>query len=223
MYLLRSQVFRHLDMPHEFVCVTDRPGDIDNGIRTIPIDKRLHIPGGRYAKLAIFAPDAGEVFGSRILTLDLDVVIVDDITPLVDRPEDLVLWRNPNFGLKRRAFYNTSIMLVTAGARPGLYTGFDAQRTPQEALGATGWGGTDQCALSYMLSRDRRFNAASFKEAFWTADDGVYGQGRLGDYCPDLAHIILPENARIVFFPGRRHPKMPEMQKKHPWIVEHRH
>jgi hypothetical protein len=210
--LLRAMVARHLNLDHEFVCVTDRPEDIHPAIRTIPIDRRLHIPGGRYAKLAVFAPDAEKVFGPRVWALDLDTVIVNDVTPLVDRDEDLVLWRNPNFGLPRRAFYNTSMMLVRTGTRTEFYTKFDPRRSPDQCRGATGWGGTDQALVSWLASRD---------EAHWTAEDGVYGAGRLGDYCPDLAQTVLPENARIVFFPGRRHPKMDSVHERHPWVKEH--
>jgi hypothetical protein len=31
----------------------------------------------------------------------------------------------------------------------------------------------------------------------------------------------LPENARIVFFPGDRSPSQPEVRAIHPWIEEH--
>ncbi|MFP4538471.1 MAG: hypothetical protein ACLFPA_09230 [Dichotomicrobium sp.] len=211
--LLRGQVARNLEREHEFVCITDRPGDIEDGIRTVPLDRRLHIPGGRYAKLQVFRPDAGETIGARILLLDLDTVIVGGLDPLVDRDEDLVLWRNPNFGLKRRAYYNTSIMLVRAGTRTEFYTRFDPKRSHDEAARATGWGGTDQRFVSWLAGRH---------EAHWTAADGIYGAGRLGDYCPGRATTVLPENARIVFFPGRRHPKMAKVRERHPWIKDHR-
>lgn len=220
--LLRNQVARNLSRPHEFVCVTDRPKEIEAGIRTIPLDKRLHIPGGRYAKMAIFAPDAGKKIGRRILMLDLDTVIVGDITPLVERPEPLVLWRNPNFGLKRRAFYNTSIMLVTAGARTDLYEKF-SRKMIDEAQARTGWGGTDQRLVSYLLAKGNPHNPRSYHDAHWTAEDGVYGAGRLGDYNPESATTILPKNARVVFFPGRRHPKQEKVIERHPWIPEFRY
>lgn len=219
--LLRNQVARNLSLPHEFVCVTDRTQEIERGIRTIAIDRRLHIPGGRYAKMAVFAPDAEKVFGGRILTLDLDTVVVGALDPLVNRPEDLVMWRNPNFGLKRRAFYNTSMMLIRAGVRPQLYESF-SQKMIDEAHGKTGWGGTDQRLVSYMLARGNPHDPRSYKDAHWTAEDGIYGAGRLGDYHPELAHTVLPKNARIVFFPGRRHPKQEKVREKHPWIPEHR-
>lgn len=211
--LLRNQVRRNLSRDHEFVCVTDRPKEIDPDIRTVPLDKRLHIPGGRYAKLQVFPQIAAETIGERVLTLDMDSVITRPIDHLVDRDEDLVLWRNPNWGLKRRAYYNTSVMLVRPGARAEIYNRFDPRVSHDEAARMTGWGGTDQRFISWIAGRE---------EAHWTAADGIYGAGRLGDYCPGMATTVLPENACIVTFPGRRHPKMPKVQEKHPWIVEYR-
>ena len=211
--LLRNQVSRHLHLPYDFVCLTDVAEPIGDGIRQIPLDMRLHVPGTRFLKLQIFAPEAKERIGKRILCLDLDTVIVGNITPLVASEEDLVLWRNPNFGIPKRAFYNTSIILLKAGSRPEFWTKFRGEASWREAQGRTNAGGTDQCWISYLASRD---------EAHWTADDGVFGAGRLGDYHPDLAHTVLPENARIVFFPGRREPGMPTEHIKHPWIEAHR-
>src|SRR5690554_4373738 len=211
--LLRGQVDRHLTLPHEFVCITDRPEEVEAaGIRAVPMDRTTFLPGTRFVKLMIFRPDAGEVIGRRILMLDLDTVIVANIDPVVDRPEDLVLWRNPNFGIRYRARYNTSIVLLTAGCRPDWWRKFDPRRSP--AMLAQHTGGTDQAWVSH---------CASPNEAHWTDQDGIYGAGRLGDYNPNVAGTVLPENARIVFFPGRRHPALASEHEKHPWLKEYRH
>jgi hypothetical protein len=98
-HALKTMVDRHLDMPHEFVCVSDRS---IAGVRTIPLDYTSHVPGTRYAKLMMFNPD-GALSGRRILYLDLDAIVTRDITPLASRDEGLVLWRNPNYGVPRRA------------------------------------------------------------------------------------------------------------------------
>lgn len=210
--LLRSQVARNLTLPHEFAVVTDIMADYGPGIRVVPLDRSVFPAGSRYPKLSVFRPDAGEVIGKRILTLDLDSVVVGNLNEIAAREEDLVLWRNPNFGIRRRAFYNTSIILVRAGTRPEFWTQFDPKTSPE--IVNREWGGTDQAWVSYLASRT---------EAYFDASWGVYGAGRLGDYNPDLAHTVLPANARIVFFPGRRHPGMADVQVKHPWIRQHRH
>jgi len=202
---LKTMVDRHLSVPHEFVCVSDRKIE---GVNTIPIDPASHVPSTRYAKLMMFNP-RGPLAGKRFLYLDLDAVLTASIDPLVTRDEKLVLWRNPNFGVPRRAFYNTSIILHTGGSRPEFWTDFDPGLTPGWLSNM--WGGTDQAWVSHRATKH---------EAHWTDSDGVYGAGRLGDVAPG-AGTGLPGNARIVFTPGEREPSMPHMRTAHPWIADH--
>lgn len=204
-HALQQMVTKHLSLPHEFICVSDRPIE---GVRTIRMDTRTFIPGTRYAKLMLYQPE-GPLAGKRVLYLDLDTVIVDSIDPVVDRDEDLVLWRNPNFGQPARARYNTSIILHTCGTRPEFWHDFDRNTTPR--MLRRKWGGTDQAWVSHRASPD---------EAHWTDIDGVYGAGRLGDVAKG-AGTELPDNARIVFTPGEREPSMAHMRKAHPWMAEH--
>jgi hypothetical protein len=194
----------------EFICFSDRPID---GVKTIPLSFDTFVSGTRFAKLKMFDPN-GPLAGKRFLYLDLDTVVVNDLTPLVDRDEDLVLWRNPNFGQPGRARYNTSIILHTGGTRPEFYTEFKGIETLHKVQQATGWGGTDQAWVSYRASPD---------EAHWTNEDGVYGAGRMliENQRLDGVGTELPENARIVFFPGARTPWTPGIQEKHPWIARY--
>lgn len=193
---LRSMLSRHLSLPHELVCVTDRTLALD--VRTVPLDPTLAIAGTTYAKLQLFRPDAAVVLGERLLYVDLDVVIVDDLTPIVDRREDVVLWRNPHEDAPRGTRWQTSMILMTAGARPEVWTWFDPEMTP----GAMGrrWGGHDQAWISQVLS----------EEARWTEADGVV-----------VAARQLQPGARIVFFPGRQDPSQAKTQARCPWIAEH--
>jgi hypothetical protein len=201
--ILRNMVARHLTLPYEFVCVTDRPFDAD-GVRCLKLDMTTHVPGTVYARLMMRRPDIGGYLGRRILSLDLDCVITGSLDSIVDRPEDAVFWRNPNYGLPRRAFYQTSIQLFTAGARSELWTDFDPVHTPRWVNRR--FGGAEQAWASERLSWD---------EAYWDENDGIYGAGRLGG---NGVYTELPENARIVFTPGNRIPSQLETQEKHPWI-----
>lgn len=205
--VLRAMVGRHLAQPHRFVCITDRSALDD--IETVPLDGTHHLPGTRFVKLQLFKPDIGRLLGDRILYLDLDAVVTGPLDPLVDRGEDLVLWRNPNFGGKRRARYNTSILLLRTGSRPEFWSRFDKRHVP--GMLAQYVGGTDQAWISHIASPD---------EAHWTDADGVYGAGRLLDIVPGVG-TDLPANARIVFTPGRREPSMESVQDQHPWMREH--
>ncbi len=211
-HILKNMVERHLSIPHRFVCVTNEPID---GIETIQLDKewfakcRKHCPGTVFPRLWMRSPDYP--IKGRILNLDLDVVIVDSIDPIVDRKEDCVWWRNPNYPQPRRAFFQTSIQLFTAGTRPELWTDFNPQLTPEWVKRR--FGGHEQSWVSERLN---------WTEAFWDANDGIYGAGRLFDGKPDEGvQSELPDNARIVSFPGNRIPDQPEVQKLHPWIADH--
>jgi hypothetical protein len=206
---LKRMVGRRLALPHEFVCVTNTPHEVEGVCRAVPLDMRTFVPGTRYAKLMLFRRDVAELIGGRVLYLDLDTVIVDDITPLVDRPEPLVLWRNPNADIPKRARYNSSMILLTAGCRPALYEGFDPRRHPAEMRRMTS--GTDQAWISHNVSAD---------EAYWDTTHGVRGAGRPRDLVRGVGET-LPAGTRIVFFPGPREPHMQEVQAKHPWIAQH--
>lgn len=215
---LKRQVGRGLAIPHEFVCMSDR--EID-GINTLPMDWSKFIHGTRFAKLALFNP-AGPLLGKRALQLDLDTIVTGPLGPLVDRDEDLVLWRNPNFGMPWRARYNTSIILHTVGIRPEFYCNFnrdiwdegDPEATLNGVRKITGFGGTDQALISHL---------ASPNEAYWDDSHGVRGAGRLTrpDGSLDGVGTDLPEGTRIVFTPGKRTPWTPGFVEQHPWAANY--
>lgn len=215
--LLKRMVDRHMTVPHGFVCVTDQPEAFapSDGIRTVALNRSAHVPGRIFDKLMTFHPEAGVLIGERILALDLDCVVTGGMDPIVERDDDLVLWRNParqpwgspaGKGV-RRALYNTSMVLIRAGCRPDVWRGFDPTLAPAHFDG-------DQDYISAKIGPDC---------AFWESSrDGVYrleredtpGSGITGP---------LPDNARIVFFAGSEHkPHLPHIAARFPWIAEHR-
>lgn len=204
-HVLKRMVERHLSLPHRFVCIADAPVE---GVETIRLDPATHIEGTCYAKLMIWKPDIGKLLGERILCLDLDCVVTGSLDEIAGRTKDVVLWRNPNYRADaeppRRAFYQSSMILLTAGARPEVWEHFDPLASP--AAIAPHWRATEQAWLSHILRHD---------EAYWDSSWGVYGAGRLNS---EGVGSELPDDARIVFFPGRREPSQVETQRKHPWI-----
>lgn len=200
--VLGRMLARHFPHPHKLICVTDDSSGIDMSIEVQkPWNDFADVPSPHgqknpscYRRLRLFAPDAGAYFGPRFVSLDLDVVIVGDLTPLFDRPEDFVIWgdyTNP------RTPYNGSLMMLRAGACPQVWTDFDPKVSPQQAMKAGFWG-SDQGWISYKV-RD----AATWKKA-----DGVYSfRNHLR---PQLGR--LPEAARLVAFHGEIDPWHPEAQ-----------
>lgn len=208
--IFAAMVSRHLHSPHRVCCVTDIPDGIDPSVTVIPAWNdfaEIRSPYGAhqpscYRRLRAFHPEIGKVFGERFVMLDLDTVIVGDVTPLWDRPEDIVFWGETD----PRSFYNGSMQLHRAGCRPRVWTEFDPLTSPAKAK-ANGNFGSDQGWISYILGPG---------EPIWTTADGVYS------YRVHLRHDPgrLPENARIVMFHGGTDPWSPYAQQW-PWVREH--
>ncbi len=207
---LRRMVARHYAKPHRFICVTNDAAGLDPEVEVVADREDFkNVPsphGGRnpscYRRLRLFAPDAGETFGQRFVSIDLDCVIVRDMTPIWDRPEAFVIWGDTN----PQTLYNGSMMLLKAGARPQVWQKFDPLTSPGKARQA-GQFGSDQAWISYCLGKG---------EAKWTCKDGVFSyrneiQRRGGQ---------LPPQARIVMFHGLVDPWAREAQRL-PWVRQH--
>jgi hypothetical protein len=209
---LRAMVARHYHRPHRFVCVTDDTAGIDPRVEVMADAADfagLASPHGRknpscYRRLRMFQPDIARQFGARFVSLDLDLVLTGDMTPVWDRPEPIVLFgdTNPQPG----SHYNGSMILMTAGCRPFVWTEFDPLRSPDQALQGRCWG-SDQGWLSYRLGAG---------EAKFTRADGVYS------YRNDLKPTgsRLPAGAKAVVFHGADDP-WGETAQRLPWVREH--
>lgn len=203
-------VRRNLRIDHEFCCITDDPLGIDSGIRIIPLWREhagLPNPSIRngpscYRRLKMFSAGFSDLVGPRFVSLDLDCVITGDVTPLWDRPEDIVLWG----GTTPHNHYNASMILMSAGARRRVWDEFDPAVSPMRAK-AAGHLGSDQAWISHKLGPG---------EAMWSQADGVYS------FRCDLTPKggALPADARIVICHGKRDPWGPEMQRL-AWVREH--
>lgn len=210
-YALRAMLARHYTRAFRFVCVTNRPEELV-GVETLPLwEEGLAIPSpfGRhnpscYVRLKAFAPDAGKMFGERLVSIDLDTVIVDNIEGLLDRPEDFVIWGESDFA---KQWYNGSLWMLKTGTRPQVWTQFDPETSPLIATRA-GARGSDQGWISYILGKH---------EATWGREDGVYSFRK---------HIfgenggVLPPNAKIINFHGHVDPWSYRAQHL-AWVREH--
>jgi hypothetical protein len=207
---LRRMVARHYQKPHRFICVTDDAAGIDDDIEVVPLwDDHASVPNPSfntgpscYRRLKMFARDAGETFGERFCVMDLDTVIVKDLSPLLDRPEPFIAWRNPD----PRWPLNGSMWMMTAGCRPQVWERFDPVTSPAQAHRA-GCFGSDQGWMSYVLGR----------QATWGPEDGVYSYRR--DIVP--RQNKLPKNARAIMFHGNWDPWDAVVHKVAPWVREH--
>lgn len=140
--------------------------------------------------------------GDRLVCLDLDSIVTGPLDPLFDRQEDFVILHGANAA--NPCPFNGSVMMLRAGAHPEVWDSFtlDAARAapyyefPDDQAWlwhklptAAGW----QCGVATGIY--------AFKKPGWPqhSDD-------------------LPNDARLVVFPGKRDPS----QFAHlPWVREH--
>ena len=93
---LARGVRRHLARPHRFICFTDDPTGLEDGIEAMPLPE-LGLPSGhkdsRWQKLALFRKDLAGLTGTALF-LDLDLVIVDSLDPLFDLEGEFFIIRD---------------------------------------------------------------------------------------------------------------------------------
>jgi hypothetical protein len=232
---LMEMVARCYQRPHRFFCVTDDPEGIDGAVETVPMwDDHFDLinpshPTSRpncYPRLKLFSPEMRDIFGERFVSLDLDMVMTGDVTPLFDRPEPFVI-----YDARGDDHYNGSIFMQTAGAHPEIWDDFCPVRSPQLTTAAN-MKGSDQAWIRYKLSPHA---------ATWSYEEGVYaylnlvpprrqlrrgtrqthgGRRRMHTHGPVTAERdgSLPKNARIVVFAGEYKPWEARTQEISPWI-----
>lgn len=207
--ILQRMVARWYPHPHRFVCITDDPRGVD--CETFPLwddFKGLrnacgeHLPSC-YRRLKLFSDEISSYFGGRIVSLDLDVVITGDLSPLWDREESFIGWKVE--GPRHPIVYNGSMFLFQAGKHKDLWTEFKFDVTPVLTK-QRGYFGSDQAWISMKFDGKAPYG--------WTKDDGVYSYPR------EMRHRPLPRNARVVIFHGKRKPWNPSTNGDG-WIREH--
>lgn len=205
---LYSMVKRHLHMSFDFLCVTDDPTDMHPEVQIVPLWDDLREMGRCYRRLKAFsnASEIMELFGPRFVSIDVDVVITADITPLFSRTEPFIAWKDMNYS---RAPYCGSLWMIDAGAFPEVWDSFHADTSPQECIEAGFRLGSDQAWMGYKIG---------YGKPMWDQEDGVYSFG------VDIVKRhegLLPDDARVVFFHGHCDPSQTSLQIMHPWIREH--
>lgn len=209
--VLRAALDRHLHMPHELCCVTDDPRGLDGDIRVVPLpDTYSQTPRCR-RRMQIFSRDFAAQIGRRILSIDLDVVIVDDLTPIVDRSEPLVCWR-----VNHAQVFSGSFLLMDAGVLDPLWQAFAANPEGFPRSIQPRGVPSDQAMLNaYLRGRD---------VPYWTESDGFvtfYGDGyeRLEHLGVGPRRRELPVGARIVVLGSADLAVLGD--PRYPWVKRH--
>lgn len=123
---LISMVGRHLKLPHSFVCLTDQAQRCDGA--TFVDVREIGLPGW-WAKMVLFEPTWRQ--RSQIIYIDLDTVIVGDLSPLVGVPGEFAICESftrlaGNTGYPCR--FNSSVMMIGGGQCAFVWERFERQR-----------------------------------------------------------------------------------------------
>lgn len=176
-YRLARMVAKFLPGPYRFVCLTDRP-ELLPGVETIRIAPTLGTPEstGYWTKLRLFDPAIG--FSGRVLFLDLDVLVVGDLTPIVEYPaalattQDVLAAERPRTGIDRFGRLvirqiNTSVLVWDAGEATDVF----AQWTPDiSRLISTDQDWLTICRPTVAAMPERWFPRLSRTSPPWSAD-----------------------------------------------------
>jgi hypothetical protein len=209
-HILQSMVKRNLDLDHSFVCVTDDPSGLECETIKLWDDPVVQLPENRpncYRRLKAFSKDAEKIFGTdQILSIDLDSVIVSNITSLVEKmlSFDFSIWGDT----AKNTHYNGSFWSLKLGSIPSVWEKFNPKKSPLD-VNRAGIVGSDQGWLSYHLGGN---------ENKVTNSDGVLSY---------RIHILQeklkrpPNNAKIIFFHGNHDPQSVLTLKESPWIRDY--
>lgn len=208
--VLLSMIRRNYQKPFQFYCVTDDLDGLGEGIVPVPLWEdyaRIRNPSNAagpscYRRLKLFSAEAKDMFGERILCLDLDTVITGDMEPLWNRTEDFIAWGDTH----PHTHYNGSMFMLTAGSRQFIWDEFDPFLSPRQTH-ALRFFGSDQGWLSYRLGP---------KEARWGIADGIYSWRK--HIYPNKC--VLPADCRVVMFHGKHKPWHAHVLS-HEWVRQH--
>lgn len=186
---LRDGLERHLHLPHRLYCLTDDPTGIDARVWVLPAPDEFRDTPRCCRRLWQYSRNRRGLFGDRILCLDLDTVFAADITPLIDRPEPLVLLR-----MEYAEVYSPAMLLMDTGILHEFYEVFAAD--PEGFRAATGQRqASDLAMLNYFLG-DRVVPS-------WGRTDGVVAY--FGAGYEKFVHLgvgpkteTLPPDTRVV-------------------------
>jgi hypothetical protein len=219
---LYAMVARHLRGPFRFVCLTDRRDGVRGEVECLPIpDLALPegIPERGWKKLTTFEADLHGLRGTALF-LDVDVVIVDDITPFFEHPGEFLIihdWKRP-----WRVTGNSSVYRWRLGAHADVLATFRAE----------------QASIRARLRNEQAF-----------LSEVLHGQGKLSywpaEWCRSYKYHcippwptnywrtpVLPAGTRIVVFHGEVNPpdalagrrnRVGRHVQPAPWIAQHWH
>jgi len=216
---LHNMVQRHLTAPHQFVCLTDDPAGLQDGVRTLPLARDdLEFC---WNKLLLF----GELpLEGVALYFDLDVVITGGIDVLLTHRPGEPFLGIPDWSRPHAPQFNASVMRFEINRFHWILDEFVEKRGIGQLQERRQWDaylgsrdqvvyfegdrryGGDQEWLSSRLFPPDAIRRHGFPDG-WVLSYKRHGRG------------ALPRDCRVMVFHG--YPKMRDPDASEPWIREH--
>ncbi len=218
---LYNMVNRNLNVPFVFHCITENSEGIFSTINILSLPD-LGLKGWWY-KLSIFQEDFYGLSG-QILFLDLDIVITNDITKLVNySPNKLCISQDQKIGR-----YNSSVMCFKIGSFAYIWNSFWQQREKviESYHGDQDW--IERVCISAEVYPKPLI--VSFK---YDCDSRAkFAGGALGKHLRRIGwfrpkkYAKLPKNTSVVLFHGKPDPEdvihgSYDKYRCAPWILEY--
>jgi hypothetical protein len=201
-------------LDHRVVCITDDTQGISSPTDTYPLwrdhDNLANVSGKHlpscYRRLRLFDPETqvalGIKKGDRIVSLDLDALVVGPLNEVLNRKDRWVGWAVR--GLYHPRVFNGSLWQFNAGDLSEIWTSFNANESPRIAAKA-GFMGSDQGWISYKISKQ--------PYAFG------WGWPYVASYPREVRLMrVLDRRTRLIFFHGAPKPWHDKTQSESPWI-----
>lgn len=199
---LYAGVKKHLHRPFRFVCVTDNPNGLAEGVEAVPIPERPDVPKwpNVFLKLLMTADGFADLQGPTLFC-DIDIIITGDIDCFFDyKPgkniiiHNWVEWRKQLFR-KRPDIGNSSVFRFEAGKSQYICDKFlsEKERAMDRSIFCT-----EQAYLTHAM-----------KEQYWWPEQWVRSFKRHSQRPFPLNFILppkLPKDTRILVFHGRPDP-----------------
>jgi hypothetical protein len=207
---LRNMLERHLHLPHQLFCLTDDLAGIDPRVVSIQLPTEFANTPRCQRRMWQYSRQRKGLFGDRMLLLDLDTVLFDDITSLIDRPEPIVMLRIGYANVLSPAF-----ALMNTGVLHGAYEAY--RDDPLGYLQATAVRNPSDLAMLNHFLKGRNIDE-------WTEADGFaiyFGHGYRpnGPNAVSAAQPNLPHGTRVVILGGADKAVLDE--GRYDWVRTH--
>lgn len=230
----RSMLSRTITIPHRFVIISDSKTTREfffkkYGDQVVPLWRDLHEIGGKcFVRLKCFDESFRAVIPeNRWAWIDVDMVAVDDITPIFSRTEPFLM-SGVELGPQP---VNGSLVIANHGVAPEIFTEFNINEWRNEKARLR-YGGSDQAWIA--IKANKKITKITRADGLFCYRDDIcprnlwaYESWRRRNLVDALTHKEtggpIPPGARLVQLNGPHSQWSDRTQKLSPWVMEHWH